>query len=314
MAGSRLRTWLLGLVAVLALLFLGYRNPVAYLLMGTWLPLPLLVVGWRLGAGAAGLLAVAGGAAAFALQPGLTVFLENLGLWVLLLTGVLLSAMRQRGWPAGNAVCATVTLLGLMGLFFFLGQAFVQGINPGALWGVKTRELSQAVETLLQDAGWSTPGVQVMGLPREDWLKHLTLALPALMVINLALVAWLNSLVVRQIAGALGWADAEPSLSLWASPEWLIFPFLSAGFAMLVPVAGISLIAFNLFLILGFAYFGQGVAVMAATLQRFRAPWILRSLGYFLVFMNPFLMLMVTLLGLLDLWFDFRRLGTPREV
>jgi uncharacterized protein YybS (DUF2232 family) len=152
-----------------------------------------------------------------------------------------------------------------------------------------------------------------MGYPREEWLRHLTRALPALMAINLALVAWLNTLAVRQIAQAVGWRREEAPLSQWAGPEWLIFAFLAAGFALLIPVAWVSLTAFNLFLMVGFVYFGQGMAVLAATLQRFRAPWLLRGLGYFLVFLNPFLMIMVVLLGLLDLWFDFRRLGTPRE-
>ena len=148
---------------------------------------------------------------------------------------------------------------------------------------------------------------------RNVALGRLSLALPALMVINLGLVAWLNTLVVRQIALSLGWPSDEAPLSGWAAPEWLIFPFLAAGFAMLVPVPGVSLAAFNLFLILGFVYFGQGVAVLAATLQRLRAPLLLRGVGYFLIFMNPLLMLLVMLLGLLDLWLDFRRLGKPRE-
>ena len=313
MTVNRLRTLALGLVAVLALLVVGYRNPVAYLLMGTWLPLPLLVVGWRLGVGAAVLLAAAGGVLVYAAQPGGTVFLEHLGVVLLLLLGVTLSALRQRGWPAGTAILATVAGLSLAGAAAVLVLTLLQDMTLAAFWDLKSKELTQSLEGMFQQAGWGAGTLQVMGLPRQEWLHHLSLALPALMVINLGLVAWLNTLVVFQIAMALGWPSQEEPLSRWEAPQWLIFPFLAAGFAMLIPVPRVSLAAFNLFLILGFVYFGQGVAVLAAVLHRFRAPLLLRGVGYFLIFMNPLLMLLVMLLGLLDLWFDFRRLGKPQE-
>jgi len=51
---------------------------------------------------------------------------------------------------------------------------------------------------------------------------------------------------------------------------------------------------------------------MAALYERFHFPGFLRLLGFLIAFMNP-VFLVVTLVGLLDLWLDFRRLNQPRE-
>lgn len=106
--------------------------------------------------------------------------------------------------------------------------------------------------------------------------------------------------------------ETEPPLSQWGAPEWLVFPFLGAGFLLLVPLPALRLVAVNLFLVLGLVYFFQGLAVVAALYERFRLPGFLRLLGFLIAFMNP-VFLVVTLVGLLDLWLDFRRLHRPRE-
>jgi len=51
---------------------------------------------------------------------------------------------------------------------------------------------------------------------------------------------------------------------------------------------------------------------VAAMFQRFQVPLFLRLIGYPLLFMNP-LFFMLIILGLMDLWLDFRRLQQPRD-
>ena len=54
---------------------------------------------------------------------------------------------------------------------------------------------------------------------------------------NIALVAWINVVLARQSAFLWGGLKPEPPLFHWATPEWLIFVVLGAGFLLLVPVA-----------------------------------------------------------------------------
>ncbi len=312
MAGSRRLIWSYGLVALLSLIFLGRLGPMAALVLTTWLPLPLLVVGWRLGIAEAAVLALAGALFVFALDPGLAVLFESLGLWLLLLMGLILAICRHRGWPAGSAITCTVLALGLSFLVFFLGQALFQGLSPLALWSQKGGEFTGSLKNMLQDMGMDFSDLQVVGLPRIELQELVIKILPALMVVNLALVAWVNVVVARWLARLWGWGDWGEPLSHWVIPEWLVFALVAAGLALLAPWPWVRQVGLNLVLILGFMYFCQGVAVMAALFQRYQVFWGLRGLGYILAFMNP-IMIGVMILGLIDLWLDFRRLQPSRE-
>ena len=312
MAGSRRLIWSYGLVALLSLIFLGRLNPMAALILSTWLPLPILAVGWRLGTGEAAVLALAGALFVLALDPGMAVLLESLGLWVLLLMGLMLAIGHRRGWPAGSAIVWSVAALSLLFLVLFLGQALLQGISPLALWSQKGGEFTTSLKTMLQDMGMDFSDFKVVGLPRMEFQEVVAKILPALLVLNLALVAWVNVVIVRWLARLWDWGEWGEPLAHWVIPEWLVFVLVAAGLSLLAPWAWVRQVGLNLLLILAFMYFCQGVAVMAALFQRYEVFWGLRGLGYMLAFMNP-LMIGVMILGLVDLWLDFRRLQPSRE-
>lgn len=312
MAGSRRLIWSYGLVALLTLLFLGRLSPMAALVLSTWLPLPILVVGWRLGSGEAAVLALAGALFVFVLDPGMAVLFESLGLWLLLLMGLILTVAQHRGWPAGSAIVWTVAALALLFLIVFMGQAWFQGLSPLALWTQKGGELTDSMRTMLQDMGMDFSDLRVAGLPRVEFQEVVGKILPALMVVNLALVAWVNVLVVRWLARLRGWGEWGEPLAHWVIPEWLVFVLVVAGLALLAPWEWVRLVGLNLLLLLAFMYFCQGLAVMAALFRRYQVFWGLRALGYFLAFLNP-LMIGVMILGLMDLWLDFRRLQPSQE-
>jgi uncharacterized protein YybS (DUF2232 family) len=312
LAGSRWLLWSYGLVALLALIAFGRVSLMTSLILGTWLPLPLLLVGWRLGTLEAVLLALMGVLFVFALTPGLAAFQDNLGLWMLMLMGLVLTVCHQRDWPDGSAIMFAVLFLGFLSLIFFLGQAFFQGLGPTGLWEKKSQELADSLTKMMGEAGVGMSDLRVMGLPRLE-IQHLLIqVLPALVLINLALVAWVNVLVAHKFGSLWGWDNLGEPLSLWASPDWLVFVLVAAGFSLLAPFPGVRQAGLNLVLVLGFVYFCQGVAVISAILQRFNLPWVLRSLVYILAFMNP-LLIVVMILGLTDLWLDFRRLQPSQE-
>ena len=312
MAGSRWLLWSYGLVALLALIAFGRVSLMTSLILGTWLPLPLLLVGWRLGILEALLLALLGVMFVFALNPGMAALQDNLGLWMLMLMGLILTVCHHRDWPDGSAIMFAVVLIGFLSLVFFLGHAYLQGLGPAGLWEKRSQELADSLTKVMGEAGVGMSDLKLMGLPRLE-IQHLLIkVLPALVLINLALVAWVNVLVAQKLGSLWGWENLGEPLSLWASPEWLVFFLVAAGFSLLAPYKGVRLAGLNLVLVLGFIYFCQGMAVISALLQRFNLPWVLRTLVYILAFMNP-LLIVVMILGLTDLWLDFRRLQPPQE-
>lgn len=312
MAASRPMVWLLGLACLSFLYLAGHVHPLAYLAMWTWLPLPVLLVGWRTGERAALSLALAAALLLFATQPTLKGLLDNLSFGELLLTGALLSSLRHRGYHSGHVILLTVAAISLMALLFLTSQSLLTGLTLLELLQRKAGETAATLGKVFAETGVDTKTLMPPGFPSLDWEALVARIFPAFFVINTAFVAWMNMAVGRFLALTLKWEEPGLPLSEWSNPEWLIFLFLIAGFLFLIPMKGLRLISLNLLLVVGFLYFCQGIAVVAAAFQRFHVPLFLRLLGYPLLFMNP-LFFMVIILGLMDLWLDFRRLHRPRD-
>jgi len=312
LTGSRLFLLLLGLVALLALLILSRFHPLVHLFLGIWVPLPILLVGWRLGAGAAVFLALAGVAALWGLYPLQVIFLELLGPGYPLAFGLLLVLGTSRGWPLSAALMITVLVLGFISLGLFLGQALVSQGSLAELWSGKSQEVAALAARMLKETGISLPDPQVLGIPLGSFQELIRQIFPALTLINLALTAWLNTLVARWLVITFGGEVPGEPFSRWACPEWLIFVFLVAGFGLLIPWAWVRQASLNFLLLGGLLYFFQGLAVLAHLLQHFKVPRGLRGVGYILAFLNPIIFL-VMVIGLLDLWLDFRGLQSSRQ-
>jgi hypothetical protein len=292
--------------------FLGAQvNPLAYLLVGVLAPLPVLITGWRSGEVAALAVALAVAAVIFCLHPVLETIWQNLGFFNLLLMGVMLSSLQCRGVAAPRAIMLTVAALTVGALLVFLGQAVFLGISPHDLLAQKSAEIMDSVRKVLGDAAGAS-GPLIPGVAADQVEALLRRLLPGLLVTNMALMAWLNVVLSRQIIFLLGWGVPDPPLYHWAAPEWLIFVLLGAGTLLLVPVARARYFGLNLLLGLAVLYFCQGVAVVATWFHRLGLPRLLRMIGYPLLFLNPFFFLIITL-GLMDLWMDFRRLHRPKD-
>jgi uncharacterized protein YybS (DUF2232 family) len=310
--GRGLVIWCLCL-GVLLLGFLGAQlNPLAYLLVGVLAPLPVLVAGWRSGEWAALGVALAAMAAIFSVNPALDTIWQNLGFLNLLFMGVLLAALQGRGLGAPKAIMVTVAALSLAAVLIFLGQAVYQGLSPHDLLAQKSAEVMDTVRKVLGDTAGGAAGPLVPGVPPVQVATLLQRLLPGLLITNMALVAWFNVVLSRQLIMLLGGDAADPPLYHWSAPEWLIFVLLGAGFLLLVPVAGARFFGLNLLMVVAVLYFCQGVAVVATWFHRLGLPRLLRLIGYPLLFLNPFFFLIITL-GLMDLWLDFRRLHQPKD-
>ena len=290
----------------------GRQSPVVYLLSVSLTPLPVYLVGRRLGNLAALLLALAVSLLVFAIQPGLAIIIEFLGFGELLLMGFLLSGLESRGYTADWAIIYTVVALTTLSLLFLSVQVYVTGVTPREILAQKTLEITEMLTGVFASGDMSSR-LQVLGAPL-DKLKHLIqYLLPALVITNTGLVAWLNLVLARQALLALGWGKPEPPLYHWSAPDWLIFPVLAAGFLLLVPVHMVRLVSLNVLVILSLLYFCQGVAVIAIWFQRYRVPRPIRCIGYPMLFLHP-LFILVIIIGLVDVWLDFRQLHQALDV
>jgi uncharacterized protein YybS (DUF2232 family) len=97
------------------------------------------------------------------------------------------------------------------------------------------------------------------------------------------------------------------SYALWKLPSGLIWVLIVAGFSSFVPVDTFRLIGGNLLVIVLPLYFLQGFAVMTSFMRLKKYPAVLKGLIYALMLIFNPLQIVITGVGIFDLWVDFRR-------
>lgn len=135
------------------------------------------------------------------------------------------------------------------------------------------------------------------------------LLLPGLLSSIVVFTVWVNLmggiiLLSRLKPGYLPWKK----FSQWRLPDWLIWPAIGAGILLLLADAdGAVTMALSLVLVCGLLYFFQGLAVFIHLLDRWKVPLALRLVFYGMLIVQSYGLLLIALLGLADVWIDFRR-------
>lgn len=129
---------------------------------------------------------------------------------------------------------------------------------------------------------------------------RIVLLFPSIVLAGSAFALWLNMVFV-----ASRWQGMV--LGEWKSPEWLIAVFIIAGILVVLPEERLSSVGLNLLIVVGQAYFFQGLAIVAVFMNERGWPYLIRWPIYILILIQIYMMVMVAGLGLFDAWFDFRK-------
>jgi hypothetical protein len=223
-----------------------------------------------------------------------------------LLCGTFLSlTLWQPSNGVGRAVAATATAGAMLGLWMWrLGIGWtrlVEGVN---------QELSQ-YESVVRDQ-WRTAGAPQELIDQAGAMVHSVsqlypglLALAGIAGLRLAWT-WYHRLAAQPLG-----PPPAPFRSFVFSDQ-LVWGWVIALALTLVPIAEPwRLGGANLLLVLGVLYAARGLAVVLTQAGGVAGP-VAAVLGFIAVFLLPFVVGGLTLLGLADTWLDFRRrLSTP---
>ncbi|MCF6179619.1 MAG: YybS family protein [Geopsychrobacter sp.] len=235
------------------------------------------------------------------------VLISYLGLYTI--PALLLPALLRGGqfWDRALLISGVVTLL-VAGVLL-LSYIQLSGQETGILLD---SYLQSEVDTAMQaygDAGFSASqlanlkevATQVADFIRKTFVGLYAAGVLVIHFVTLALVQRFRK--DRYVIAGAGFAQ-------WRLPAVLIWLLIVAGFSLLLPVPLVALAGRNLLAVLLPLYFIQGLAVVCCFLKRKSWPPALKGLIYVLVFLLNPLPLVVTGVGVFDLWIDFRR---PRK-
>lgn len=239
--------------------------------------------------------------------------LQQLEFFLFLLTLVPLGIVLHRGIatkePAATSGGKGVAALGLTWLCFWGIDGVVGGVNPYS-------QLLQVIDSGFQHT-LEFYGTKEAGLPPEMLLNLTSVTnamreffprmLPGVLVSMVMSTVWLNIVLVNTLTGRLAGTVPWGPYSTWTLPEPLVW----------LPIAGIAILVFGrgllqdaggwLTMAAVLLYFFQGLAVFISLLERWRVPFFVRIMLYFVLIIQSYGLILLAVLGLSDVWINFRK-------
>jgi len=219
---------------------------------------------------------------------------------------VVLPLLLRRGWPWDRAVGGTLAVAVAVAGLTLGGYAVSRGASVSKLAdGYVQSEVDSAL-SIYQKTELPAEQRAELTAMAERMGAFLKKAWPALAVVAIGAILLLTVLLLKALAAGRYDVSGLP-LRFWSVPEVLIWPLILAGFGMVFVRGALQVAALNFLVLLVPLYFLQGLAIIAYYFDRKSVPPFFRGLGYLLAaVLNP-LPLIVTGMGVFDLWADFRK-------
>ncbi len=223
----------------------------------------------------------------------------------------------------GLAIAATVTLkkssiekilifpaLIIIGAIcgFFIYSGYQLSVNPWKLVQKFVESIVGQNINFYSQLPLNKEEINLIKNNKELLVGVFTNIFPALAIIASFFVVWINVLLGRNsLRKADFFLPQLNELSRWKAPEFIIWIFIATGGLLLFSAAEIRLFSMNVFILACFLYLLQGLAIVSFLFQNKNVPLFFRYLFYFLIVLQQFLMIPIVLVGLFDIWVDFRR-------
>ena len=138
--------------------------------------------------------------------------------------------------------------------------------------------------------------------------ERLTQLMPAILIDSALFTVWLTMVLGNRLLHKNSGHGPWPEYRYWQLPDKLIWTVIGAAFLALLPLPIARTIGFNLLLIASVIYCFQGLALVLFFLDKWQAPLFVRSFIYVIIVFQSLGTLFLSVIGLADVWFNFRGL------
>jgi len=229
------------------------------------------------------------------------------------LIGIVLAEMFHGGRSVETTVIFPVAVI--LTLFFaFLGyQSHISGQMP---WSLVENNISGVIQENIRFYESQGLSPEVISLIKSDLPRitnFFTMIFPALFLITISITVIMNVISGKALLQLrqLTYPDFG-DLACWKAPEKLVWLLILSGMGLLGSImtsapSWVGLAGLNVLIICMFVYLLQGFSIVAYVFRKRNIPWFFRYAFYMLIFMMQYLVLVIAMVGLFDLWIDFRK-------
>lgn len=227
------------------------------------------------------------------------------------LVAVVMSESIRRNYSIGKIVFFSVGASLLLGGALIYLLLLNKDKNLSSFMAEQIEQSMASYLNIYREMGTSTNEIDDIKLFSDKLASVIISSIPALMIISSSIGVLLNYVVVKKIwnryAGNGNYFENE-DLENWSANEYLIWLLIASGILLLTPGEGLYVIGLNLLIVSLMIYFYQGIAIVLFYMRKKTLPYFLKIIIYFLIIIQPLLLFFVILLGIFDVWADFRKL------
>jgi uncharacterized protein YybS (DUF2232 family) len=295
-----------GIIATLAMFFAYISLPLVGFFPGLFAPLPGMYYTLKSGKSAGFAIVLVTTALLATIDPMAPIlYLAQSGL-----ISLALPYFVGKGWGGARAIAFSVGVTFVSFLLAAVCFWLVRGVDPHAiiLKGIDS-SISQTA-LLYEKSGLKGEELQTLQQGVKQTGALIARVYPAIVLIGLGAIAGLNLMVLRRMAARLGQTLPLGDIKKFRNPDHLIWFVIAAGFTLLLNNGIITTAALNLLVVTLSLYFLQGLAIILHFFDRFAVSRFFRAIFYVMLALQPYLAFAAALLGVFDLWGNFR---TPKQ-
>lgn len=227
----------------------------------------------------------------------------------MLTPGIVLQRSAVRGdSPALSGFKGSLTLVG----GWLLVVAFASFGAEVSVYGQMLRTLDQALTESLEhyrkSSDFSADALIVVETTVQQMKLIIPIILPGILGGVILTATWTTMVLGNFLMGKSANAAVWPSFHQWQLPEKLIWTVIGMGAFILTPIEPLPKIGINCILLLCVVYCFQGFSVTVFFMNKWQIPLLLRSFFYVMIVFQSLGTLILLLLGVADIWVDFRKL------
>ena len=254
---------------------------------------------------------------AILLSGGIALVFGSLTLLIFSLTlvplGFVFFYAAQKKTPPVQTAFNGILVLGGAWLLFWTGLGIVEQINPyRELLVALDQGLSRAFNLYQEESGRTADTLQNLETAVGQLKLFIPKILPALLFTGILYTVWMNQalgnwLLKKKNQGLAPWQDFKE----WQLPDNLVWGLILGAGALFFLNGPLNTFGLNIVIALGALYFLQGLAVLVSLLHKWSVPRPLRLLIYGFFVIQTFGIVIMSIIGLAEVWTDFRRLNPP---
>lgn len=229
-------------------------------------------------------------------------------------TGMMLSEVLKRSWSIEKTLMVPVAVLLACSGCFLLLHAYQTGQTPWQLIEIYILSSVQENIKIYDQLDISAEQITLIKDHAGQIAVLLTNIFPAIIVVGTSLMIWLNLLAAQFLFQKHGMYYPDfGDLTCWKAPERMVWLLIATGGMLLIPLPAVEYSGMNLLIISLFVYLCAGLSIIGYVFKVKRVPIFFKVLFYALILIQQYLLLFVVVLGLFDLWADFRKLIKPAQ-